>query len=694
MRNATTLLFSIISLFLFTATSIFANTDKYRVIWVNDPATTATIGWNQISGNNAAVHYDVVDHGTGTTSGTYAFSKTPDVSYTHFTMENTFARLSGLTPNTVYYFIIEDSEGSSQQFSFKTAPNDPSVRLSFIAGGDSRNNTNVRINANKMVAKLRPHAVLFGGDMTNLDVFYAWTAWFDHWQYTTGSDGRMTPIVPARGNHEKNNESIYKLFDTNTNVYYATTFGGNLVRMYTLNTHISITGAQTTWLEDDLSDPNNCDVLWKMAQYHKPMRPHVAGKAEGNTHYTAWAPLFYEHNVNLVVDCDSHTSKSTWPITPSNAAGSDEGFVRDDNDGTVYIGEGCWGAPLRNNDDNKTWTRDSGMFNQFKWIFIDENGIEARTIRYDNVDLVGVLDDNTRFNMPANIDIWNPSNGAVIAINSPALAIETTFPSDQQTIEMAMTTLTATAAANGTISAVEFYIDGALVGSDATAPFTYDWTPPAVGVYGLSTKVINTSGLEKTTCEITVSVIVSLPIELKTFNAKAINDDYVRLDWESLTEIDFDRYEIERAGSNGEFKKLFSLSGKGSATSGAEYKYIDEEPISGSGYYRLKLVDLDGEIGYSEIKEVRIDKTISNIKVYPNPTLNQGQIQIEFFSIANKQIEISILDIDGKEVYAKTITSAEGQNQLDLQSSLFSSGIYLLQLKDNLRAYTRKLVIR
>ena len=58
------------------------------------------------------------------------------------------------------------------------------------------------------------------------------------------------------------------------------------------------------------------------------------------------------------------------------------------------------------------------MFNQIKWIWIDQGQIELRTIRTDNANAVGDLTDATRFTMPANIDIWNPSNGDVITIMS------------------------------------------------------------------------------------------------------------------------------------------------------------------------------------------------------------------------------------------------------------------------------------
>ncbi|MFC0605701.1 fibronectin type III domain-containing protein [Winogradskyella pulchriflava] len=395
----------------------YANNDRYRIILVDDPATTITIAWDQTSGTNPIVHYDTTDYGTNYLS--YANFKAVDRAIVYKGMDNRFVRLSGLTPNTDYYFVIHDSEGTSQRFWFRTAPNDNS-RLSIIAGGDSRNNRTPRRAANLLVSKLKPHAVLFGGDMTDDSTDTEWSKWFDDWQDTIASDGRMFPIVPTRGNHEDPTD-IYNFFDTpNNNSYYAITFGNNLFRTYTLNSEISVFGDQLTWLKNDLDSPAGTNAIWKAAQYHRPMRPHTANsdKPNNNTLYDAWAELFYDEDVRLVIDCDSHMSKTTWPIRPSSELGNDEGFVIDHSNGTVYTGEGCWGAPLRDNNDDKSWTRNSGKFNQFKLIFIESSKIELRTIKVDNAGVVGEVSNTDPFTLPANLDVFSPPTGAVVTINN------------------------------------------------------------------------------------------------------------------------------------------------------------------------------------------------------------------------------------------------------------------------------------
>ncbi len=385
----------------------------FRMMIHGDGATTATIGFaaQNTKLNDHRFYIDTIDHGRNIQA--YRQSLNPQSIHHYLEMNNAFVRLNNLRPNTAYYFVIQDPTGISNRYWFKTAPNDPGTRLSVIAGGDSRNNRTPRKAANLLVSKLRPHVVMFGGDMTGGGSAREWKEWFEDWQLTISSDGRIYPVLAARGNHESSNEMISKLFDTPTGVYFASSFGRDLLRIYTLNTEASIAGDQTSWLQNDLMQSQS--TQWKFAQYHKPIRPHTSGKSEGSNQYRYWAPLFYQHKVQLVSEADAHTVKTTWPVRPATGQGSAEGFIRDDVDGTIYIGEGCWGAPLRDNNDKKIWTRDSGKFNSFNWIFVDQEKIEIRTIRVDNAKNVGSVTDLTLFTPPSNLDIWSPSQGPVIA---------------------------------------------------------------------------------------------------------------------------------------------------------------------------------------------------------------------------------------------------------------------------------------
>jgi hypothetical protein len=395
-----------------------ARTDAYRLSWRSDPATSMVVGWNQVSGTAPEVCYDTVDHGTKVKA--YRFQRKPDNIVAYGEMSCHFARLDKLKPDTAYYFIIRDSEGASQRFWFKTASAKPQP-FTFIAGGDSRSDHKSRRKGNKLVPMLRPAFILFGGDYTGGGKPHEWQKWLQDWQLTIAPDGRMTPIIPTHGNHENADmQMMGKLFDTpHPDQYYSLGIAGDLMRIWVLNSELEYKSPlkvpeQQTWIEQDL--PEHADVKWKLAAYHRPMRPHTARKNEGPNRIKAWAKLFYDQGLDLVVESDTHMVKRTYPLRPFNGNGSHESFIRDDDKGIVFIGEGSWGAPIRPQDDDKPWTMASGSFHQFKWIQVFPDEILIRTVLFDGTNTISALTDNNLFIEPVGMSFWDPPSGKILRL--------------------------------------------------------------------------------------------------------------------------------------------------------------------------------------------------------------------------------------------------------------------------------------
>lgn len=401
---------------LFLLTTIFnaqAKVNALRAMFNSDASTALTIGWNQVSGESPVMLWT---EGDGI-DGDFERSNAADRTVHSKGMHNHFVRLTGLKPKTTYSFVIKDSEGQSRVYRFETVSNNPKDRLSIIAGGDSRNNDNIRTMGNKMVAKLKPHAVFFNGDFTATDIPEQWERWFSDWQESIDENGRITPLVVTRGNHEHSNGTVIDLFDVpDRKILYNVTFGGTLLNVVNLNSEIWKFLGQKSFLKRTLKE--HAHFTWQIAQYHRPVRPHVAKKREMNSQYRNFVPFFERYsNVRLAFENDSHTAKVTWPVVRCRGKNNcDEGFVRNDSIGIVYAGEGCWGAPLREADDPKSWTRNCQAINQVQWVFISEEKIELRTVKYENVDEVSSVSLENRFEIPAGIDLWNPSNGSLVEI--------------------------------------------------------------------------------------------------------------------------------------------------------------------------------------------------------------------------------------------------------------------------------------
>lgn len=383
-----------------------------RVVFNGNAATTATVIWDQEDDEFNGFYLDTIDP----IINRYAHLISLTSSNHMRGMNNKIVRLTNLLPNQIYYFQIKDSKGLSRLYHFRTAPNSADFPLSFIGGGDSRDNRPVRVKANQLVPKLQVTAVLFNGDFIGIDIGKQWIDWFTDWENTIATDGRITPMLVTRGNHELNNEVIHQLFDVpHKKLYYSTTFGGNLLHIVSLNSEILKIGSQKIFLRSALNKHKT--FTWQIAQYHRPIRAHVKEKKEMETQYKNFVPLFEKYkNLPLCLENDSHTCKITWPIVSSKAEGSSEGFIRDDKNGIVYAGEGCWGAPLRAANDLKPWTRDAAAVNQFNWIFVTKEKIELRTVLYENATELPTLEYRNRFTVPAGMQLFGPNNGTLVEI--------------------------------------------------------------------------------------------------------------------------------------------------------------------------------------------------------------------------------------------------------------------------------------
>ncbi|MDA0196847.1 MAG: VCBS repeat-containing protein [Bacteroidetes bacterium] len=101
------------------------------------------------------------------------------------------------------------------------------------------------------------------------------------------------------------------------------------------------------------------------------------------------------------------------------------------------------------------------------------------------------------------------------------------------------------------------------------------------------------TGTDGSSCE-SFSV---LPVELVSFSGKAGNESIV-LDWVTATEVNNDRFEIERSVDGANWDVVGTVVGAGSSEDFLTYEFTDRRPVIGINYYRLRQVDFDGAHEY------------------------------------------------------------------------------------------------
>jgi hypothetical protein len=182
-----------------------------------------------------------------------------------------------------------------------------------------------------------------------------------------------------------------------------------------------------------------------------------------------------------------------------------------------------------------------------------------------------------------------------------------------------------------------------------------------------------------------------MPVELLYFSGVNING-IVQLNWATASERNNNYFTIERSQNAADFEPLTTVKGAGNSSSTLYYQTVDEKPLPGVSYYRLKQTDFDGAYVYYNIVSV---KNSSALSVYP--TVSSGLVAITGMDDLNS--EITVYSMMGEKVYETPSLKGEGkQSQADggkiLDLSSLPNGIYVIGVKTEKNLYTQKLVIQ
>jgi len=192
----------------------------------------------------------------------------------------------------------------------------------------------------------------------------------------------------------------------------------------------------------------------------------------------------------------------------------------------------------------------------------------------------------------------------------------------------------------------------------------------------------------------TITVFSGLPIELLDFTATK-NDASVELDWNTASETNNDYFTIDRSHDKNIFEKLLDVKGAGTSSVRHSYKAIDEKPLSGMSYYRLKQTDIDGKYTYSQIVPVNFESESFDFKIVPNPA-SGNNITMQLSGLQDKNpVLVVITDVLGRIYYSKVVMNdLNGSTQIVLQSSEpLAEGVYIITASENNRLISKRLVI-
>ncbi len=150
---------------------------------------------------------------------------------------------------------------------------------------------------------------------------------------------------------------------------------------------------------------------------------------------------------------------------------------------------------------------------------------------------------------------------------------------------------------------------------------------------------------------------VVLPIDLISFTG-IVEQDFIRLNWTTGSELDNDYFEIMRSDASGSKTKIATIKGSGTTQNLNNYSYLDKEAVFGELYYTLSQVDFDGQ--YEVFEPIRIQRSPNkDFKIEAiKRTALPNSIQLSLRLVSDQPIQYTLFDLSGKIISSRTVPAS------------------------------------
>lgn len=169
-----------------------------------------------------------------------------------------------------------------------------------------------------------------------------------------------------------------------------------------------------------------------------------------------------------------------------------------------------------------------------------------------------------------------------------------------------------------------------------------------------------------------------LPLELLSFSGLA-NQKEVNLFWTTMNESGTANFDIERSDNAFHFDKIGSIPAKVQNANTNSYTFTDGDAQPGMNYYRLKMIDLDGSFTYSKQISIVLKREVAAISLFPNPA--STELTLQFESATKEELSVMIYNAMGQTLLHQDFLPEAGFNQIKLDVSSLSQGLYFMEIR-------------
>ncbi len=177
-----------------------------------------------------------------------------------------------------------------------------------------------------------------------------------------------------------------------------------------------------------------------------------------------------------------------------------------------------------------------------------------------------------------------------------------------------------------------------------------------------------------------------VPVTLLSFTASP-QKNAVFLFWQTAAEYQNDHFAIERSINGRDFIQIGRMAGHGTTSLAQHYKWIDDSPVKGMNFYRLRQVDTDNRFQLSRVIPVKFGSQ-DIVNAYYVPATHSIMIQ---FSVEQPPTLLMLLSSAGQRVTG--MQTADGTLNVHLSLPVLADGVYTLVIGNREMTYSRQILI-
>lgn len=170
-----------------------------------------------------------------------------------------------------------------------------------------------------------------------------------------------------------------------------------------------------------------------------------------------------------------------------------------------------------------------------------------------------------------------------------------------------------------------------------------------------------------------------LPLHLLHFSG-VLNNEAVRLQWQTEQETNFSHFNIQRSFDGINFTTVGNVNVAGNNNRN-DYNYYDNDLRNRQEqkvFYRLQLMDKDGHFTYSKILRFDLKQMAATITTFPNPAVNS--LNLSFDQWKPGKAMINITDMKGVTVKKQSENISTGRTSINIDVSTLSSATYIISV--------------